>query len=106
MISADKVSNGITRYLDAEILPKMPTFKAVAFGTIAALYLRRLPELIPQIPQSMGITNGADMVDIDTIKDALYERVKDQVPIDVPMIGRITFDRSEVDKMYRYIMEA
>ena len=106
MVAAEKIKAGVTRYLDNEILPRMPAFKAVAFGTAAALYLRRLPEICSQIPASMGITNDSGMIDLDAIREELRGRMNQPVDIDVPMIGRLTIDRDEIDKIYRYIMEA
>lgn len=106
MVATEKIRAGITRYLDSEIMPRMPAFKAVAFGTAAALYLRRLPEICSKIPASMGITNESGYIDIEVIHEELHNRMTHPVDIDVPMIGRITIDRDEIDKIYRYIMEA
>lgn len=106
MVAAEKIQAGITRYLDCEIMPRMPAFKAVAFGTAAALYLRRLPELCGKIPVEMGITSENGMVDIEAVHEELRVRMTQPVPIDIPFVGRITVDRDEIDKIYRYIMEA
>lgn len=106
MISKEKMCAGISNYLDREIMPHLPPIKALAAGTAAALYMRQLPALIDKIPVSMGVTDDSGNIDIDAIRDVLSAKITDTVPVDIPMIGRMTFDKSEVDKLYRYIMEA
>ena len=106
MVSKEKVCAGISNYLDREIMPHLPPVKAIAAGTAAALYLRQLPALMDKIPRSMGISDDSGNVDLEAIRDVLSAKITDTVPVDIPMIGRMTFDKSEVDKLYRYIMEA
>lgn len=104
MVSIDRITAGIGRYLDREILPQLPQVKAIALGTAAALYLRQAPSLIAKIPASMGIVDGS-MIDIDAVRECAIGRIQEPVSIDIPLVGRMTFDQTEIDKLYRYIMD-
>lgn len=105
MVSCDKIQRGITQYMDREILPKLPTWKSIALGTAAALYIRKLPEMVDSIPDSMGIKSEG-MLDIDTVAEELKNRINGEVPVDIPVIGTMTFDRAEVDRILDYIRRA
>ena len=50
--------------------------------------------------------NDEGMVDVVCIyKELLRQAEHEPVNIEVPMLGTITLDKSDVEKMYRYIME-
>lgn len=103
MVTPERIASGISTYVDNEILPQLPTIKAIGLGTVVSLYVRQIPDLIKKIPGSIGITDESGMIDIDTVRDVLRSRFNEPVSIDIPMIGKMTFDQSEVDKLCRYI---
>jgi len=103
MVTLERIKNGISAYCDAELLPKLPSGKAVLVGTILVLYLNQLDTMIDKIPESLHIKNGKN-IDIDAIKNAIKSQMRTDVAFDIPLIGTITIDQSEIDKIYRYIM--
>lgn len=46
------------------------------------------------------------MVDVDAIYSAFAPKITAPVELPIPMIGSISLDRAEIDKLYRYIKEA
>ena len=105
MVAIEKVIRGITCYADNEILPHLPSNKACILGAGIALVLRSPENLMQKIPKALNIIDN-NMVDVDALRDALSANMKQKFEINVPFIGQLTFDVSEVDKLYDYIMRS
>ena len=105
MIPAQRIAAGAAAYIEREILPHLSMSKALIAGAAAALYLRQIDDIIAKIPKGMNITDEYGNVDLDAVCDALKQNMHEPVPIDLPLIGRMTFDQAEIDKLRRYIME-
>lgn len=105
MVAIEKVIRGITCYADNEILPHLPSNKACILGAGLALVLRSPENLTQKIPKALNIIDN-NMVDVDALRDALSANMKQKLEINVPFIGQLTFDVSEVDKLYDYIMRS
>lgn len=105
MVSAQRMAAGASAYVEREILPQLPTSKSLIVGAVVALYLKQIDALIAKIPKSMGITDDSRNVDIDAVCESLKQRMTEPIPVDIPMVGRVTFDKAEVDKLRRYIVE-
>lgn len=103
MVSTEQISRGVGQYLDREIIPHFEPWKGLAIGTAAALYLRQLPAMLNKLPQSMKLVDDSGMVDDDALFDAVKSAMHDQISVDLPIIGRMTFDSQEIDKVFRYI---
>lgn len=108
MVHIDRVAHGINRYVDDEIVPHVTGLNKILVGMYVGLMdahdlVNRYKDM-PAIA-ALHIVDG-DMVDIDRVHD-VAEKVFDQKQeIMIPMLGKFTFDRSDVDKLYRYIQES
>lgn len=102
MVSIDRFQNGLSNYIDREILIKLPQWKAVALGTAAALCIKQIPDMMKSIPDSMGIVKDG-CIDVDAVAEELKKRMDNPVQIDIPVIGTMTIDRAEVDRMLDYM---
>lgn len=111
MVNINKVKNGIVKFLDAEVINKLPGWKSWVFGAGAILMLSKADALIEQVREHpvvkmMGVVDG-DMVDVE----ALYSAFKKQaqtvgaVDISIPMIGELRMGASDIDRLYNFIME-
>lgn len=110
MIPKEKVIAGAAMYIEKEVLPHLPEMKALAVAGVAALYVRRGPEILdalenePAVKMLGVIKNGC--VDVEALYNAFAPKVVKPVEISLPFIGGLRFDRAEIDKLLRYIQEA
>ena len=110
MIPYNQVVNGVTKYIDSEIIPKVEGLSKIAVGIVLAGAVKRGDTVIEQIKaipiiKMIGIVDDENRVDIETI----YEELKKQVSIEplrmeLPGVGKVTFTREDVDKLYSHIV--
>lgn len=110
MIPKEKVIAGAAMYIEREVLPHLPEGKALAVAGIAALYVRKAPELVSRLEnipsvKVLGILENS-MVDVDALYSAFAPKIEKPVEISVPFVGSMRFDRAEVDRLMQYIREA
>lgn len=111
MVSICQLEMGIARYLDAELIPKLPTDGAKGFGiqVMTTLATKRVGALVSTyasnpIIKAMGITDDAGNVDIDALREAVLKSMPDTgLAVDVPLAGKLTFYKTDVDKLYQLI---
>ena len=49
MVTIERAINGVTAYLDRELVPHLPGWKAVAVSGVAALYAAHAPKIIDKM---------------------------------------------------------
>ena len=108
MITVEQAASGLTRYLDAEVMPHLPTGKGLLLGAAAALYIRKGPEIVRRLADMpavklLGVVDAQGCIDIDELYNAVLPQVKSTFDIQLPFVGGLTFDRAEVEKIYRYL---
>ena len=54
----------------------------------------------------LNVVTDDGMVDIDKVYTVAKPMFDQKQSIDLPLIGRVTFDGGDVEKLYRYISEA
>lgn len=102
---------GIVKFIDDDLLPKMHGLNRWLFGTGAGIMASKSEKLFEefkhnQLIKTLDLMNDEGMVDVVCIyKELLRQADNGPVNIEVPMLGTITLDKSDVEKMYRYIME-
>ena len=112
MVSIERVKRGAARYLDDEFTNKMSGWQKWVFGAGAGMYLENLGATVDRLHKSelvkgLGIMDDAGNIDTDKLRRYfLAEAQKGSITFDVPMIGRVTLNESDVEKLYRYIEEA
>lgn len=111
MITIEQAASGLSNYLDNEVLPHLPTGKGLLLGTAAALYIRKAPEIVRRLSgnqavQLLGVIDESGNIDIDELYNAALPQVKGSFELQLPFVGSLTFDRTEIDKLYRYMKGA
>lgn len=110
MVSLEQAKNGLMRYIDNDMLPKLSGMKRVGLGIYAALAGNNLTALVEQYANHpaismLGIMDEAHNVDVDKLYQAAIRMFAngDKVTLTIPMIGDYTIDHTDVDKLYRYM---
>lgn len=110
MVPYNKVINGITKYIDEEIVNKLTGAQKWIIGTGAGIILMKATDVFNAIKnnpiiKTMGIINANDEVDVELIyKELKKQAQKGAITFDVPMVGALTLNEQDVDKLYNKIM--
>lgn len=109
MVNYEKFVNGIVKFIDNEITPQMTGFKKLAFGVGSSIVLKKSGNIFNMIKDNqmihaLDILDNQNNIDIDMLKQELEAKMGDEkFPIEIPMIGTITFDKNDLNKLYSYI---
>lgn len=112
MTSIANIQNGMAKYIDNDLLPHLTGMKKIAVGAYAGLALKNLGDLFnayknhPMI-SVLHVVDADGNIDIDTIYNEFARRMGDTIkfPINIPMVGVYSVDRSDLEKLYMYIKE-
>lgn len=110
MVTSKQIVEGVAAYADKNIMPKLePTqqfLAGLALG-VAGGKAEGMLKALSQQPMiaALDVFQPNGEVDIDTLYAAASAQMDRQgtLPIDIPVIGRMTFDRSDLDELYRSI---
>lgn len=112
MVTTDKIKRGIAKYIDEEFTSKIYGWQKWAFGAGAALAIDNSDQLIEKcrantIVSAMGIFDDGGGVDVERAYRYLKaEAEKTPVTFDAPIIGSVTLNAADVDKLYQAIMQS
>ena len=110
MVPYTKVINGLSRYIDDEIVNKLTGLTKWAVGVGAGALMTRATDVFNNLKtnpmiKTMGIINANDEVDVELLyKELKKQAQKGAVTFDVPMVGAMTLNEQDVDKLYNKIM--
>ena len=110
MIPYNQVVNGVTKYIDSEILPKVDGWSKIAVGIVLAGAVKKGDAVVEQIKtipivKMIGIVDEEDRVDVETIYEEMKKHIsREPLRVELPMIGALTFNTDDVEKLYAHIM--
>jgi hypothetical protein len=111
MVNLNQVQNGIVKYLDSEITPKINGWQKWVFGAVAGVALSKITNIFNALKNNelikmLEVIDEEDNIDIETIyREFIKQAQKGPVTFDVPMVGAMTLNHTDVEKIYRYIKE-
>jgi DNA-binding transcriptional regulator LsrR (DeoR family) len=106
-----KVLNGITTYIDKEIIDKINGWQKWVVGSGIGIAMSNSTNVFNELKNNqfikmLGIINKDDKIDVDKIyKEFKKQAKKSAITFDAPLIGTITLTEQDVDKLYEYIKE-
>lgn len=112
MYGYDKVMNGIAKYIDNEIVDKIPGWKKWLVGSGIGMMLSNSNNIFEQIKNNefvklLNIIDDYDNIDVENIyKELKKQAQKGSVDVELPMIGSFRLNEQDVDKLYRFITES
>lgn len=110
MVSLQQVQQGLSKFVEQELLPKMGGAQKWIFGAGAELYIGNIASVFNKLKMhpmvsGLGVIDEQDQIDIDKLyKVLLHQADHGPMTIDVPLAGAFTFDRNDVEKLYGYIV--
>ena len=109
MYEYNKVINGIAKYIDYEIVEKISGWKKWVIGSGIGIALSNTTGIFNQIKNNefvkiLNVIDKDDRINVDKIyKEMKKQAKKSSVTFDVPMLGPITLNEQDVDKIYDFI---
>ena len=110
MYNFNKVLNGLSKYVDSEIVSKLNGWQKWVVGGGLGIYLSNANNIYHDLKEKefvkmMGIIGENDEIDIDKIYHEMKKQAeKTSITFDLPFIGTITLNEQDIDKMYEHIM--
>ena len=110
MVTMQQVKTGLVRYIDTDVLPHLTGIKKLGLGVYTALAANNVVGLMGKYREHPAVA-VLDVIDADgnVDIDKLYQAVAPQFAngekqtISIPLIGDMTVDRTDLEKLYRYI---
>ena len=113
MYSFEKVTKGISEYLNHEIYKGMNDLQEVMARVVVGRLLDNEENIKNALVKNgfvrtFGFVSDDGMVDVDGIVDSLKKEIskKGKMSISIPMIGKFTFAPEDVDVLHNYIRGA
>ena len=109
-VTVQQISEGVGRYIDNELMPKVPGIRKWMLG-IAGIYSGQMIETkikeYGSVLKSVGIMSEDGMIDIDKFLPHMKAIASQSGPVTehIALLGDITFDASDVEKLYSYIAD-
>lgn len=109
MYEYSKVLNGITKYIDTEIVDKIEGWQKWVIGSGIGIALSNSTNLFNQLKDNeivkmLGVINEENKIDIEKIyKEFKNQAKKGSISFEVPLVGTLTLNEQDVDKIYDFI---
>ena len=112
MVEVSRIETGIARYLDAELVPKLPenSWRQFGVGIASGLIAKRGGMVIERYKNhpaaiAFGLVDSAGCVDVEILRSLAKERIPETgLPVEVPLLGKLTVYRADIDTLYGYIV--
>lgn len=110
MVTLAQVQAGVEKYLETEILSKIPGWQKWVLGAAASRMLSRSGEIFNQLKtnpvvSAMGVIDEQDQIDIDAIyREFSKQAQRGAITFDIPLMGALTVNSSDIDRLYNYII--
>lgn len=109
MVSFNQILQGLLRYIDAEMLPKITGVQKWAAGVAASLALSNSAQIFQNLKHNqyvkiLNIIDEHDQINLDLLYAEFKKQAqKGPIVMNFPMIGSFTFNETDVNKVYSYI---
>lgn len=111
MYEYSKVLNGITKYIDTEIIANINGWQKWVVGGGIGLALSNSTDLFNKLKSNevvkmLNVIDENEKINVDKIYRELKKQAKkSSVTFNVPMLGTLTLNEQDVDKLYELIKE-
>lgn len=105
-----RLANGIVNYADAEVIGNLPTHGKWLVGAGMGILTSRINNMVNDLSgnaliKAAGIIDESGMIDVDLLMNNLKSSASryGKMTIQIPIVGALTFDESDVDSLRGYI---
>lgn len=107
MVSYTELQTRLARFVDAEMLPHMTGGKRILLGGYVALATKNAAGMLqsakdkPLVAMTGAVSEEG--VDVDALFSAVSPYINEPVTLSLPVVGDFRLDRSDWEKLYRYL---
>lgn len=104
----DRVVNGVVKYIETEMYPKVGNLQQFGLGIFVGRLARDTSILKNmEFVKLLKIVDENDEVDIDMLKEDIMMQINKvgKLDMDIPFIGRFTFNPADAEMLFRKIKE-
>lgn len=107
MVTTEQATRGLKRFIEAVLLPHLTGFKHLAlYGVKEMVGDSFIGKYIDNpVIASLDAVDG-NMINIDRIYQIYAPLFDNKYTLDIPVLGEFTFNRGDLDMLYRFIKEA
>lgn len=111
MVTVIQVQTGLVQYVDRDLLPHLDGLKKLGLGVYMGLAAENIGAAIQRYKDHpavavLGVISEDGMIDIDKVYATAKPMLQEKQSVNLPLIGRVTFNEQDLEKLYRYICEA
>lgn len=112
MVTTEQIKQGAARYLDEEFIAKLSGWRRWAIGAGGAMALENLDTILADLranpmAKALGVFDEVGNVDLDRIyAHVRKEAQKGPVTFTAPVLGPVTLNERDVEKLYACITQA
>ena len=106
-----QVQAGVLDYIDREFVSNLDGLRKWAVLSAVSLYTGKSAAMSEQllnhpVAKMMGIVDEQGMIDVDALHAAMVQAAEKTGTVSqyIPVLGNVTFTRSDVDTLYNCIM--
>ena len=110
MVTMQQVKTGLVKYIDTDVLTHLTGIKKLGLGVYTALAANNVVGLMEKYREHpavavLDVIDAEGNVDIDKLYQAVAPQFAngEKQTISIPLIGDMTVDRTDLEKLYRYI---
>jgi hypothetical protein len=110
MVTLAQVQQGLTRYADTELMPKISGWQKWVFGATISLSLSKISNIFNELKDNaflnmLDVIDENNNIDIDSIYREFHKQAeKGAITFDVPVINMpLTLNANDVEKLYQFI---
>lgn len=111
MVSTAQVQRGIQRFLETDLIPKVPGWQGVVLGAAAGIALSRMGELVKTIGdipiiKMLGVIDLGGGIDIEVLREEFIKQARrvGVIRIDLSPLGEISLGEADISRLYEYII--
>lgn len=112
MVTIDQIEKGVVQYAQNELLPHMEEtgiqrfLVGMTMGRFIKAWRVKLEKMMEDdFVKSLGYFDEEGKVDLDALRDECKAQMSDKgIVIEHWLIDKMTFEKSDVDVLYKYIM--
>jgi len=113
MVNPSQIRTGIGNYLNSAIMPKLDNGRQFAVGMVYGLAGSKIEDIVRNMAnmpaiKMLGVVHENGEIDIDAVYEAALNQIRAQgrLTLDVPMLGKWTFDEADIRDLYQAIAHA
>lgn len=110
MITLDQAKAGLVKYIETDLMPHLTGFRRIGLGAYTVLAAQNITTVAQQYLQLpavavLGIADSENRIDVDKLYQAVVPGFAngEKVDINIPLIGNFAIDRSDIEKLYKYM---